>query len=64
MSQPKQILVIDDLLTPQQNFETSVKKVNLDYDVVWDEKAASPAKVEVIVTVLKKLDKEKISSLR
>ena len=58
MSQPKQILVIDDLLTPQQNFETSVKKANLDYDVVWDEKAATPAKVEVIVTVLKKLDKE------
>lgn len=58
MSQQKQILIIDDLLTPKQNLENSVKKSNLDYEIIWDEKAATPAKVEVIVTVLKKLGKE------
>ena len=58
MSQQKQILIIDDLLTPKQNFEDSAKKVNLDYEIVWSEKAATSAKVEVIVTVLKKLGKE------
>ena len=58
MSQHKQILIIDDLLTPKQNFENSAKKANLDYEIVWDEKATTPAKVEVIVTVLKKLDKK------
>ena len=58
MSQQKQILIIDDLLTSKQDFENSAKKSNLDYDIIWDEKAATPAKVEVIVTVLKKLGKE------
>ena len=58
MSQQKQILIIDDLLTPKQNFENSAEKANLDYEIVWDEKAATPHKVEVIVTVLKKLGKE------
>ena len=58
MSQQKQILIIDDLLTPKQDFENSAKKANLDYEIVWDEKAATPAKVEVIVTVLKQLNKE------
>ena len=58
MSQQKQILIIDDLLTPKQDFENSVKESNLDYDIIWDEKTATPAKVEVIVTVLKKLGKE------
>ena len=58
MSQQKQILIIDDLLTPQENFENSAEKANLDYKIIWSEKAASPAKVEVIVTVLKKLGKE------
>ena len=58
MSQQKQILIIDDLLTPKQDFENIAKKSNLDYDIIWDEKAGTPAKVEVIVTVLKKLGKE------
>ena len=58
MPQQKQILIIDDLLTPQENFENSAEKANLNYEIVWDEKAATPAKVEVIVTVLKKLGKE------
>ena len=58
MSQQKQILIIDDLLTSKQDFENSAKKSNLDYDIIWDEKSATPAKVEVIVTVLKKLGKE------
>ncbi len=58
MSQQKQILIIDDLLTSKQDFENSAKKSNLDYDIIWDEKAATPAKVEIIVTVLKKLGKE------
>lgn len=58
MSQQKQILIIDDLLTPQQDFENSVQKANLTYDIVWDEKATAPDKVEVVVTVLKKLGKE------
>ena len=58
MSQQKQILIIDDLLTPQENFENSAEKANLNYEIVWDEKAATPHKVEVIVTVLKKLGKE------
>ena len=58
MSQQKQILIIDDLLTPKQDFEKSVKKSNLDYEIVWDKKVATPNMVEVIVTVLKKLDKE------
>ena len=58
MPQQKQILIIDDLLTPQENFENSAEKANLNYEIVWDEKAATSAKVEVIVTVLKKLGKE------
>lgn len=58
MPQQKQILIIDDLLTPQENFENSAEKANLNYEIVWDEKAATPHKVEVIVTVLKKLGKE------
>ena len=58
MSQQKQILIIDDLLTPKEDFVNSVKESNLDYDIIWDEKTATPAKVEVIVTVLKKLGKE------
>ena len=58
MSQQKQILIIDDLLTSKQDFENSAKKSNLDYDIIWDEKSTTPAKVEVIVTVLKKLGKE------
>ena len=58
MSQQKQILIIDDLLTSKQDFENSAKKSNLDHDIIWDEKAATPAKVEIIVTVLKKLGKE------
>ena len=58
MSQQKQILIIDDLLTPKQDFENSVKESNLDYEIIWDEKTATPDKVEVIVTVLKKLGKE------
>ena len=48
MSQQKQILIIDNLLTPKQDFEKSVRKSNLDYEIIWDE----------IVTVLKKLGKE------
>ena len=58
MSQQKQLLIIDDLLTPQQDFENSAKKANLAYEIIWDEATATPDKVEVIVTVLKKLDKE------
>ena len=58
MSQQKQILIIDDLLTPKKDFENSVKESNLDYEIIWDEKTATPAKVEVIVTVLKKLGRE------
>ena len=58
MPQQKQILIIDDLLTPQENFENSAKKANLAYEIIWDEATATPDKVEVIVTVLKKLDKE------
>ena len=58
MPHQKQILIIDDLLTPQENFENSAEKANLNYEIVWDEKAATPHKVEVIVTVLKKLGKE------
>lgn len=58
MLHQKQILIIDDLLTPQQNFENSAKKANLAYEIIWDEATATPDKVEVIVTVLKKLDKE------
>ena len=58
MSHQKQLLIIDDLLTPQQDFENSAKKSNLDYEIIWNEKAAAPDSVEIIVTVLKKLDKE------
>lgn len=58
MSQQKQILIIDNLLTPQQDFENSMRKSNLKYEPIWEEKAATPDKVEVIVTVLKKLGKE------
>lgn len=58
MSLKKQILIIDNLLTPKEDFENSVKDSNLDYEIIWDEKTARPAKVEVIVTVLKKLGKE------
>ena len=58
MSQQKQILIIDDLLTPKQDFENSAKKSNLDYEIIWDDKKATHDKVEVIVTVLKKLEKE------
>ena len=60
MSQQKQLLIIDDLLTPQQDFENSAKKANLAYEIIWDEATATPDKVEVIVTVLKKLDKENL----
>lgn len=58
MSQQKQILIIDDLITPKQDFENSVKNSNLDYDVIWQEQEATPDKVEIIVTVLKKIGKE------
>jgi len=58
MPQQKQILIIDELLTPKQDFENSVKKSNLDYEIIWDENTATPDKVEVIVTVLRKLGKE------
>lgn len=58
MSQQKQILIIDDLLTPKQDYENSATESNLDYEIIWDEKTATPEKVEVIVTVLKKLGKE------
>lgn len=58
MAQQKQILIIDDLLTPHKDFENSATESNLDYEIIWDEKVATPAKVEVIVTVLKKLGKE------
>ena len=58
MSQQKQILIIDDLLTPRQDFEDSAKQSNLDYQIIWDEKTVTSDKVEVIVTVLKKLGKD------
>lgn len=58
MSHQKQILILDDLLTPHKDFENSATESNLDYEIIWDEKVATPAKVEVIVTVLKKLGKE------
>lgn len=58
MSQQKQILIIDDLLTPKQNFKNNAKRLKLDYEVIWEENAAKPNYVEVIVNVLKKLDKE------
>ena len=58
MSQQKQILIIDNLLTPQQDFENSVRKSNLMYETIWEEKKATPDKVEFIVTVLRKLGKE------
>ena len=57
MSQQKQILIIDDLLTHKQDFENSVKKSNLDYKIIWNEKEATLERVEIIVTVLEKLDK-------
>lgn len=58
MSQQKQILIIDDLLTLNQDFENSASASNLNYEIIWDKKVATPTKVEVIVTVLKKLSKE------
>lgn len=57
-SHQKQILIVDDLLTPRQDFENSAKRSNLDYTIIWSEKDATPNKVEVIVTVLKKLDRK------
>lgn len=54
----KQILIIDDLLTPKEDFEKNVRKSNLDYEIVWDKRECAPVKVEVIVTVLKKMNKE------
>ena len=58
MSQQKQILIIDELLTPKHDFENSVTKSNLEYEIIWDKELATPERVEIIVTVLKKLDKE------
>lgn len=58
MSQQKQILIIDDLLTPQQDFENSVKQSNLNYEIIWNVGDAMSNKVEVIVTVMKKLGKD------
>ena len=43
MSLKKQILIIDNLLTPKEDFENSVKDSNLDYEIIWDEKTARPA---------------------
>ena len=54
----KQILIIDDLLTSKDDFEKNVEKLNLDYEIVWDKRECAPVKVEVIVTVLKKMNKE------
>ena len=53
-----QILIIDDLLTSKDDFEKNVEKLNLDYEIVWDKRECAPVKVEVIVTVLKKMNKE------
>ena len=64
MSQQKQILIIDELGTPKSKFEEIAKELNLDYEIVWNESEASPDKVEVIVTVLKKIGKDYLEKFR
>lgn len=58
MSQRKQILIIDELGTSKSKFEENARDLNLDYEIVWEEHRATTDKVEVIVTVLKKIGKE------
>ncbi len=58
MSQQKQILIIEELGTPKAEFENSVKRSNLDYEIIWEESAATTNKVEVLVMVKRKLGKE------
>ena len=64
MSQQKQILIIDELGTPKSKFEKIAKELNLNYEIVWNESEASPDKVEVIVTVLKKIGKDYLEKFR
>ena len=57
MSKQKQILIIDELGTPMSEFENRVKKSNLDYEIIWEESKAVNDEVEVIVLVLRKVEK-------
>lgn len=58
MIQQKQILIIEDLGTPKAEFENSIKQSNLDYEIIWEESAATSHKVEVLVMVKQKIGKE------
>lgn len=58
MSQQKQILLIEELGTPKTQFEKSIKQVKLNYEIIWEESAATKERVEVLVMVKRKLDKD------
>ena len=58
MSQQKQILIIEDLGTPKSEFENKAKKSNLDHEIIWEVSKAVNDEVEVIVLVLRKLEKD------
>lgn len=58
MTHKKQILVIDNLLTPKQDFENTIQQLDLSFDIIWNENSATSKDVEVLVTVLKKMNKE------
>ena len=58
MSQQKQILLIEELGTPKAQFEKNVKQSNLNYEIIWEESAATKERVEVLVMVKRKLDKD------
>lgn len=58
MSQQKQILLIEELGTPKAQFEKNVKQSKLNYEIIWEESAATKERVEVLVMVKRKLDKD------
>lgn len=58
MSQQKQILLIEELGTPKDQFEKNIKQSKLNYEIIWEKSAATKEKVEVLVMVKQKLDKD------
>lgn len=51
-----QILILEDLGTPQVVFENKAAATGLNHQIIWEENQAQSDKVEIIVNVKKKID--------
>ena len=54
----KQILVLEKLGIEEEIFEDMMKKAGLSFDVIWNSEIAEDEKVEVIITVKTRVDKD------